>query len=142
MFNQPSSSLAGKPITTLPTNHHPLRPTFHSSTILSSRQTNHNSPYLTLNQSPPSISLTDLEPINGAAVDERREHSQAVAEGIADGAEGKDDVKVAADALHKLVVHVERGDLNLRILQLTQELHLEARRLETAPQWPVRNTCV
>ena len=51
-------------------------------------------------------------------------------------------MKVAADALHKLVVHVERGDLSLRILQLTQELHLEAMQLEMAPQWPVRNTCV
>ena len=51
-------------------------------------------------------------------------------------------MKVAADALHKLVVHVERGDLNLRILQLTQELHLEVRQLEMAPQWPVKHLCL
>ena len=34
-------------------------------------------------------------------------------------------MEVAADALHELVVHVERGDLQLGVLHLAQQLHLE-----------------
>ena len=68
--------------------------------------------------------VTHLEPVDGAAVDERGEHAQSVPEGIADGAECQHKVKVAADTLDELVVHGEWGQLRLRILQLSDHLHL------------------
>ena len=71
------------------------------------------------------INSTHLEPINGAAVDERREHSEPVPEGIPNGTEGQHYMKVAADPLYELVVHVEWSHLNLAILCHADLLHLE-----------------
>mmetsp|Transcript_36696 Transcript_36696/g.116794 ORF Transcript_36696/g.116794 Transcript_36696/m.116794 type:complete len:681 (+) Transcript_36696:3332-5374(+) len=45
-----------------------------------------------------------IEPVDGAAVDERGEHAAAHAEGVADGRHGEDDVQVLADELHKVRV--------------------------------------
>ena len=47
-----------------------------------------------------------LEPVYGAAVDERGELAEAVAEGIADEAHGQDHVQVVSDPVYK---HVEES---------------------------------
>lgn len=47
---------------------------------------------------------TDLEPVNGAAVDESREAPEPVPKGVPDGTHGQNDVHLRAAALHK---HVE-----------------------------------
>ena len=49
-----------------------------------------------------------LEPVDGAAADERREHAQSVAERVADGAHREHDVQVATNSLREEVVHRQR----------------------------------
>ena len=77
-----------------------------------------------LTEHTPQKSSVYLEPVNGAAVDERREHAQTVPKGVPYGAEGQHHVQVAPYALYELVVHVERCDLCLGVLQLGNHLHL------------------
>ncbi len=48
-------------------------------------------------------------PVDGAAVDERRELAQSVAERIADGREAEHDVKVLARLVHKVVPQLHLG---------------------------------
>ena len=59
---------------------------------------------------------THLEPVNGAAVDERREHAKTRAEGVADWAHGQHDVHVLAHALREEAVHRERRRIDLTTL--------------------------
>ena len=51
------------------------------------------------------IEISDLEPIDGAAVDERWEHPQTVAEGISNWTHGKHNVEVGLHPLDEVVVH-------------------------------------
>ena len=44
---------------------------------------------------------TDLEPVDGTAVDEGRELSESVTERVTDGREGDDDVEVLTAAIHE-----------------------------------------
>lgn len=71
---------------------------------------------------------SNLEPVDRAAVDEGGKHPQAVAEGVADGAECQHDVQMAPDALHELVVHVKGSELYLQVLKLTNCLHLSMKK--------------
>ena len=59
---------------------------------------------------------TYLEPVNGAAVDERWEHVNAGAEGVADWAHGQHYVHVLAHALREEAVHRERCCIDLTTL--------------------------
>ena len=68
--------------------------------------------------------LVYLEPVDGAAVDEGGEHAEPVAERVPDGTEGEDEVKVGANALQELVVHVEWREFELGALQQRDDLHL------------------
>ena len=52
---------------------------------------------------PCHLSNTDLEPINGTAVDERWELSESVSEGITDGAHSEDNVKLISDSRYEEV---------------------------------------
>ena len=47
------------------------------------------------------LSNTDLEPINGTAVDKRWELSESVSEGITDGAHSEDNVKLISDSRYE-----------------------------------------
>ena len=49
-------------------------------------------------------------PVDGAAVDERREHAQALAERVADGREAQHEVQVGAHAVHEERVDGLLGD--------------------------------
>ena len=49
------------------------------------------------------------EPVDGATVDQRREHAQAAAECVANGTHGQHDVKIRFDALNEKVVHGHGG---------------------------------
>ena len=49
---------------------------------------------------------THLEPVNGAAVNESRETSQAVPKGVSDGTHGQYHMQLCATALYK---HVKKG---------------------------------
>ena len=40
--------------------------------------------------------MTDLKPVNGAAVDEGRKLSQSVSKGVSERAEGDDDVEIGS----------------------------------------------
>lgn len=53
------------------------------------------------NSTPLKQNETNLKPINSTAIDEGRELSQPVAEGVSYGAEGHDDVKVVFAVVHK-----------------------------------------
>jgi len=55
-----------------------------------------------------SKSCSYLEPVDGTAVDEGRELPQSVPEGVSDGGECDDDVKVLLDAVHEEGEHGER----------------------------------
>ena len=70
------------------------------------------------------VADADLEPVDGAAVDEGWEHAQSVAEGVADRTEGEDEVEVASHSLNELVVHVHRRKVGGGVLQLSDHLHL------------------
>lgn len=50
---------------------------------------------------PTPKNITNLEPVDGTAVDEGWELSQAISKGISNGAEGHDNVKVVFAAIHK-----------------------------------------
>ena len=56
-----------------------------------------------------------LEPVDGAAVDERRELTHAVAEGVADGAEGDDDVQQLAAAAHEESEQRQRAEVSVLV---------------------------
>jgi len=62
---------------------------------------------------------TDLEPVDGAAVDERRKHSESVAERVADWTHRQDDMKILFHSLHEEVVHRQRRHLKLTTLKPT-----------------------
>lgn len=59
---------------------------------------------------------SDLEPVDGAAVDEGGEHPDPVAEVVSDGTEGQHHVEVPPDPLNEHVVHIERRHLHLQVL--------------------------
>ena len=61
-----------------------------------------------------------LEPVDGAAVDERREHAKTVPEGVTNRAHREHDVKIAAYSFDEEVVHRQRIELNLLALQQSQ----------------------
>ena len=63
--------------------------------------------------------LTNLEPVDGAAVDQRREHSQSRSEGIPNGAHRQDNVQVGLDPLDEVVVHG-----NVKILLISLKLNV------------------
>ena len=58
---------------------------------------------------------TDLEPVNGAAVDEGGELSHSVAEGISDGAESDDYVQVLSAAVHEEGKQRQRGEVRVLV---------------------------
>lgn len=45
--------------------------------------------------------MTNLKPVNGTAVDEWWELSQAISKGISNGAKGHHDMKIIFAAIHK-----------------------------------------
>ena len=60
--------------------------------------------------------MTYLEPVDGAAVDERRELAETVTEGVTDRAHGEHDVQLVPAALDE---HVEERDRRaVRLLRL------------------------
>ena len=59
-----------------------------------------------------------MEPVNGAAVNQGWELPQSVSEGIADGTEGKDDVKVLTTTVHKVVEKSQGSELCVFVLRL------------------------
>ena len=66
---------------------------------------------------------TDLEPVDGAAVDERRELPQPVAERVTDGRHGEYDVQLVAAALDEHVEESHRRAVRLlRLVALAIEL--------------------
>ena len=69
---------------------------------------------------------TYVEPVDGAAVDERREAPQSVAECVTDGAHGEADVQVRLDALDEVVVHGERRRVDLLALEQSTTAHRTA----------------
>ena len=65
--------------------------------------------------------VTDLEPINGTTVDQRREFSQAVAKSISDGRHGQHDVKLVPHTLDEQVEQRHRGSIRLlRLVSLSE----------------------
>ena len=61
-----------------------------------------------------------LEPVDGAAVDERREHTHSVPEGISDGAHGQHHVQLFPHSVHKEVEECQRCAICLlRLLSLS-----------------------
>ena len=66
-----------------------------------------------------------LEPVDGTAVDERREHSKSVAEGISNGTHGEHHVKMFLHSLDEEVVHGQRCGVNLATLWSKSELWRE-----------------
>ena len=62
-----------------------------------------------------------LEPVDGAAVDERGKHSKSVAEGISDGTHGQHHVEMFLHSLNKEVVHGERRGLYLPTLHAEKD---------------------
>ena len=64
-----------------------------------------------------------LEPVNGTAVDERREHPETVPEGITNGTHCQNDMEVLLHSLYKEVIHGEGGGVNLASLRASCHLH-------------------
>lgn len=71
---------------------------------------------------------SDLEPVDGAAVDEGGKHPDPVPEVVSNRREGQNHVEVPSYPLNEHVVHVEWGHLHLKVLLQGQLLHLEASR--------------
>ena len=69
---------------------------------------------------------TYVEPIDGAAVDERGEAPQSVAERVTDGTHGEADVQVRLDALDEVVVHRQRRRVDLLALEQSTTAHRTA----------------
>ena len=67
--------------------------------------------------------LSYLEPINGAAVDEGRELSQSVPEGVSNGTEGNDNVKVLPTAIHEESKQGQRTEVSHLVSCLGQWSH-------------------
>ena len=57
--------------------------------------------------------MTYLEPVDGAAVDERRELAETVTEGVADGTHGEHDVQLIPAALDEHVEECDRRPVRL-----------------------------
>jgi hypothetical protein len=57
------------------------------------------------------------EPVNGAAVDEGREHAQPLPESISDWTHREHEVQLAANAAHKVCIHGHLGDRPLGVHQ-------------------------
>ena len=72
-----------------------------------------------------------LEPVDGAAVDERRKHAETIAERVADGTHCEHDVKILLHALYEEVVHRQRRHLKLTTLQCPGE-HTDIKKLCTS----------
>ena len=64
-----------------------------------------------------------LEPVDGAAVDERGELPQSVPEGVPDGAHGQDDMEVVLAAADKEVEQSKRGEVCILALSLSDGPH-------------------
>jgi len=62
-----------------------------------------------------------LEPVNGAAVDERRKHTQAVAECVSDWTHGKHYMEIGFHSLNEVVVHRQRCCFYFPTLQNVNE---------------------
>lgn len=73
-----------------------------------------------------NLQKADLEPVNGAAIDEGGKHPDPVPEVVSDRREGQHHVEVPPDPLNEHVVHVEWGHLHLKVLLQGQLLHLES----------------
>lgn len=63
-----------------------------------------------------AIQCIYLEPVNGAAVDERWEHPESVAEGVSNGAHSQNHVEMCLHSLNEKVVHGQRCGINLATL--------------------------
>lgn len=61
--------------------------------------------------------VTDLEPVDGTAVDEGREHPESVAERISDWGHGQDNVEILLDSINEVVVHRQWGGIYLLSLK-------------------------
>ena len=64
-----------------------------------------------------------LEPVDGAAVDERGELAEAVAEGVPNGTEGQDDMEVLLAAVDKEVEEGQWSELPVLVLGQSQWPH-------------------
>lgn len=61
--------------------------------------------------------VTDLEPVDGTAVDEGREHPESVAERISDRRHGQDNVEILLDSINEVVVHRQWSGIYLLSLK-------------------------
>ena len=68
------------------------------------------------------IASTHMKPVDSAATDKRREHSEPAPEGISNGTHGQDNVEVLPHSLNEEVVHGQRSCLYLATLS-TSEHH-------------------
>jgi len=59
----------------------------------------------------------DLEPVDGAAVDQGRKHAKSVAKRVSDGTHRQHNVQILLHAFHEVVVHRQRRHLKLTSLQ-------------------------
>ena len=62
-----------------------------------------------------------LEPVNGAAVDQRWEHSQSTSERISDGAHGQHNVQILLHSLDEEVVHCQWCCFHFAALKLVSD---------------------
>lgn len=61
--------------------------------------------------------VTDLEPVDGTAVDEGWEHPESVPERISDRGHGQDNVEILLDSINEVVVHRQWGGIYLLSLK-------------------------
>jgi len=104
-----------------------LRPS-RTSYIIPPQAVHHTSHPATV---PESHAEPYLEPVDGAAVDERRKHAETIAERVADGTHCEHDVKILLHALYEEVVHRQRRHLKLTTLQCPGE-HIDIKKLCTS----------
>ena len=64
-----------------------------------------------------NVTRSHLEPVDGAAVDERREHAQAAPERVADRAHRQHHVQIGAHAVDEEAVHGQRRGVDLLSLE-------------------------
>ena len=74
-----------------------------------------------------------MKPVDGAAIDERREHAQAAAEVLVNGVEEEHDVQVFAHSFYELVEE-KRGRLHFAIAATCARIVLELSDLTTTTQ--------
>lgn len=57
--------------------------------------------------------MSNLKPVDSAAVDQRRKHSESVSKRVSDGTHTQNHVQVTANPLNKEVIHGQRTGIHL-----------------------------